>query len=76
VSSEKLASRGQVIADVWMDDNGDGIWQANEAALPGVPLTAGNAYVDAATDKAAMRDDRRAGAVPPGDDRYRRGQPA
>jgi len=52
VSSEKLASRGQVIADVWMDDNGDGIWQANEAALPGVPLTAGNAYVDAATDKA------------------------
>jgi hypothetical protein len=54
VSSEKLASRGQVIADVWMDDNGDGIWQANEAALPGVPLTAGNAYVDAATDKAGQ----------------------
>ena len=52
VSSEKLASRGQVIADVWMDENGDGIWQANEAALPGVPLTAGNAYIDAATDKA------------------------
>ncbi|MDO9368878.1 MAG: carboxypeptidase regulatory-like domain-containing protein [Sphingopyxis sp.] len=52
VSSEKLASRGQVIADVWMDDNGDGIRQAGEAALPGVPLTAGNAYVEAATDKA------------------------
>lgn len=51
VSSEKLASRGQVIADVWMDDNGDGIRQPGEAALPGVPLTAGNAYVDAATDK-------------------------
>lgn len=51
VSSEKLASRGQVIADVWMDDNGDGIRQPNEAALPGVPLTAGNAYVEAATDK-------------------------
>ena len=51
VSSEKLASRGQVIADVWMDDNGDGIRQAGEAALPGVPLTAGNAYVEAATDK-------------------------
>lgn len=50
VSSEKLASRGQVIADVWMDDNGDGIRQAGEAALPGVPLTAGNAYIDAATD--------------------------
>lgn len=52
VSSEKLASRGQVVADVWMDDNGDGIRQAGEAALPGVPLTAGNAYVEAATDKA------------------------
>ncbi|WP_448140624.1 MSCRAMM family protein [Sphingopyxis fribergensis] len=51
VSSEKLASRGQVIADVWMDDNGDGIRQPGEAALPGVPLTAGNAYVEAATDK-------------------------
>jgi len=51
VSSEKLASRGQVIADVWMDDNGDGVRQPNEAALPGVPLTAGNAYVEAATDK-------------------------
>ncbi|WP_428631700.1 MSCRAMM family protein [Sphingopyxis sp.] len=51
VSSEKLASRGQVIADVWMDDNGDGIRQSGEAALAGVPLTAGNAYIDAATDK-------------------------
>lgn len=51
VSSEKLASRGQVIADVWMDDNGDGIRQAGEAALPGVPLTAGNAAVEAATDE-------------------------
>ena len=35
VSSEKLASRGQVIADVWMDDNGDGIRQPGEAALAG-----------------------------------------
>lgn len=52
VSSEKLASRGQVVAEVWMDDNGDGIRQPGEAALPGVPLTAGNAFVDAATDKA------------------------
>lgn len=51
VSSEKLASRGQVIADVWMDDNGDGIRQPGEAALAGVPLTAGNATIDAATDK-------------------------
>lgn len=51
VSSEKLASRGQVIAEVWMDDNGDGVRQAGEAALPDVPLTAGHAYIDAATDK-------------------------
>ena len=51
VSSEKLASRGQVIADVWMDENGDGIRQPHEAALPGVPLTAGTAFVDAATGK-------------------------
>ena len=76
VSAEKLASRGQVIADVWMDDNGDGIRQPGEAALPGVPLTAGNAAVEAATD----RDGR--GAIdgleilPPRDDRDRRGQPA
>ncbi|MDR7058049.1 MULTISPECIES: carboxypeptidase-like regulatory domain-containing protein [unclassified Sphingopyxis] len=52
VSSEKLASRGQVIAEVWMDENGDGVRQPSEAALPDVPLTAGNAFVDAATDKA------------------------
>ncbi|MBJ7502065.1 MAG: carboxypeptidase regulatory-like domain-containing protein [Sphingopyxis sp.] len=51
LSSEKLASRGQVIADVWMDENGDGVRQPGEVALPGVPLTAGNAFVDAATDK-------------------------
>ncbi|MBO9697190.1 MAG: carboxypeptidase regulatory-like domain-containing protein [Sphingopyxis sp.] len=52
MSAEKLASRGQVIADVWMDENGDGVRQPGEAPLPGVPLTAGNALVDAATDKA------------------------
>ncbi len=51
VSSEKLASRGQVMAEVWMDDNGDGIRQPGEAALPDVPITAGHAFVDAATDK-------------------------
>lgn len=52
MSAEKLASRGQVIADVWMDENGDGVRQPGEAPLAGVPLTAGNAFVDAATDKA------------------------
>jgi hypothetical protein len=51
VSSEKLASRGQVIADVWMDDNGDGVRQPSEAALAGVPLTAGHAYIEQATGK-------------------------
>ncbi len=51
VSSEKLASRGQVIADVWMDDNGDGIRQPGEAPLAGVPLTAGHGFIDAATDQ-------------------------
>lgn len=51
VSSEKLASRGQVIADVWMDDNGDGVRQPSEAALAGVPLTAGHAYSEQATGK-------------------------
>lgn len=50
VSAEKLASRGQVIADVWMDENGDGVRQPGETASPGVPLTAGNAFVDTATD--------------------------
>lgn len=51
MSSEKLGGRGQVIADVWMDDNGDGIRQPGEAALADVPLTAGTAFVDAATGK-------------------------
>lgn len=51
LSSEKLGGRGQVIADVWMDDNGDGIRQPGEAALAEVPLTAGTAFVDAATGK-------------------------
>ena len=50
MSSEKLASRGQVIADVWMDENGDGIRQPDEPAMPGVPLTAGMSHVEAATD--------------------------
>ena len=49
VSCKKPASRGQVIADVWMDDNGDGVRQSGEAALAGVPLTAGHAYIEQAT---------------------------
>ena len=50
LSSEKLGGRGQVMVDVFMDDNGDGIRQPGEAALKGVPLTAGNAFVEASTD--------------------------
>ncbi|MBL0915964.1 MAG: carboxypeptidase regulatory-like domain-containing protein, partial [Sphingopyxis sp.] len=51
VSSEKLASRGQVMADVFMDENGDGIRQPGEAALAAVPLTAGNAFIETSTGK-------------------------
>ncbi|HMO76733.1 MAG TPA: carboxypeptidase-like regulatory domain-containing protein [Sphingopyxis sp.] len=51
LSSEKLASRGQILAEVWMDENGDGIRQPGEAAMPGVALTAGHAFVEAATDR-------------------------
>jgi len=40
------------MADVFMDDNGDGIRQPGEAAIAGAPLTAGNAFVEASTDKA------------------------
>lgn len=50
LSSEKLGGRGQVTADVFMDENGDGIRQPGEAVLGGVPLTAGNALVEASTD--------------------------
>ncbi len=52
VSSEKLGGRGQVMADVWMDDNGDGVRQPGEAALGDVPLTAGGHFVAASTDEA------------------------
>jgi hypothetical protein len=58
VSSEKLASRGQVMADVFMDENGDGVRQPGEAAIAAVPLTAGNAFVETSTgtDGRAMID--------------------
>lgn len=52
MSSEKLGGRGQVLAEVWMDDNGDGVRQPGEAAMPGVPLTAGHAVAEAATSTA------------------------
>jgi hypothetical protein len=51
MSSEKLGGRGQVMADVFMDENGDGVRQPGETAVEGVPLTAGNAFVEASTGK-------------------------
>ncbi|MEY4269641.1 MAG: hypothetical protein RLZZ58_857, partial [Pseudomonadota bacterium] len=50
VSREKLASRGQVLATVWRDENGDGVRQAGEPVEANVPLTAGLSVVDEATD--------------------------
>jgi hypothetical protein len=50
VSRERLASQGQVEAMVWQDNNSDGIRQDNEPLMPKVELTAGNNFVEAATD--------------------------
>lgn len=50
VSSNKLASRGMVEALVWEDRNADGIRQDDEPVMPKVELTAGNGFVEAATD--------------------------
>ncbi|MBA4747093.1 MAG: carboxypeptidase regulatory-like domain-containing protein [Sphingopyxis sp.] len=49
-SSRRLASGGQVEALVWQDRNADGIRQDDEPVMPGVELTAGTHFVDAATD--------------------------
>lgn len=51
LSSDKLASRGQVLADVFMDDNGDGIRQPGEAAVANIALTAGTTLTESTTDK-------------------------
>jgi hypothetical protein len=50
VSSEKLASRGQVLATVWRDENGDGVQQPAEPVERGVELVAGMTPVNTATD--------------------------
>lgn len=54
MSNEKLAARGQVSALVWQDDNGNGRREAGEAVMPKVALTAGNNFVEAATDAAGQ----------------------
>lgn len=51
-SNKRLASGGQVTALVWQDRNADGIRQDDEPLMPGVELTAGSQFVDAATDSA------------------------
>ena len=50
VTRDRIASRGQVEALVWQDNNADGIRQADEPLMPKVELTAGNSFVEAATD--------------------------
>jgi hypothetical protein len=48
-SRERLASQGQAMAEVFRDDNADGLRQPGEELVEGVILTAGNASADAPT---------------------------
>ncbi|MEQ1687840.1 MAG: carboxypeptidase-like regulatory domain-containing protein, partial [Sphingopyxis sp.] len=48
-SRDRIASQGQVLATVFMDDNGDGRHQAGEEVTEGVVITAGNAIADVPT---------------------------
>jgi hypothetical protein len=48
-SRERLASQGQAMAEVFRDDNGDGLRQDDEELVPGVAITAGNAVADQPT---------------------------
>ncbi len=48
-SRERLAAQGQAMAEVFRDDNGDGLRQSSEELVEGVILTAGNASADAPT---------------------------
>jgi hypothetical protein len=61
-SRQRLASEGQAMAEVFYDDNGDGLRQSGEALVADVGLTAGNAVADTPTNAAgrAMID-----ALPP-----------
>jgi hypothetical protein len=49
-SRQRLAAEGQVMAEVFRDDNGDGLRQNDEALVPNVVLTAGNAVADRPTN--------------------------
>lgn len=48
-SRERLAAQGQAMAEVFRDDNGDGLRQPSEEVVEGVMLTAGNASADRPT---------------------------
>ncbi len=48
-SRERLAAQGQAMAEVFRDDNADGLRQADEELVEGVLLTAGNASADVPT---------------------------
>ncbi|MEQ1509124.1 MAG: carboxypeptidase-like regulatory domain-containing protein [Sphingopyxis sp.] len=49
-SRDRIASQGQALATVFMDDNGDGRRQDGEELAEGVVITAGNATADTPTD--------------------------
>ena len=50
VSRERLAAQGQASVEVFRDDNGDGLRQANEPGVPGVTVEAGFHHSDKSTN--------------------------
>lgn len=50
MTSDRLATQGQVLATIYRDMNGDGIRQPDEPAEPDVQLTAGRVPVDRLSD--------------------------
>jgi hypothetical protein len=51
MTSDRLATNGQVMATIFRDLNGDGVRQSDEPGEPEVQLTAGRAPVDRLTNK-------------------------
>jgi hypothetical protein len=49
-SRERLASQGQALATVFVDENGDGVQEPGEETVRGVTLTAGSAAAEVPTD--------------------------
>ena len=54
VSRDRLAAQGQATVEVFRDDNGDGLRQANEPGVPGVTVEAGFRHSDKSTNKAGL----------------------